>query len=289
LYEAQLNLGISLNENQQWTEAQAAFENALALKPSASAEAGLGQALVGQGLRKDAEPHFRKAASLDASYRGLVLRLGSLFEENHQSAEAIAIYREFPDDPGALEHLGTLLSDTGHADEAIPVLEKVVTQSPSVANRVALAQAYLDNKQPDKAGLLMTQVIANQPRDYRLRMLYGRMLRDQRKFTEAGPQFLAAAQIQPDAVEAWSELAAVLILTEQYPQAVAALDRVRALGAETSGHYYFRAMALDHLRQLKEALANYSKFLETSQGKNPDQEFIARQRVRINQNELSKR
>jgi tetratricopeptide (TPR) repeat protein len=115
------------------------------------------------------------------------------------------------------------------------------------------------------------------------------MLRDQRKFTDAAPQFLAAAQIKPDSVESWNELTAVLIMAEQYPQAIAALDRVRALGAETSGHYYSRAMAFDHLHQLKEALANYNRFLETSQGKNPDQEFIARQRVRNIQNELGKR
>jgi len=43
------------------------------------------------------------------------------------------------------------------------------------------------------------------------------------------------------------------------------------------------------LHQLKEALAAYNKFLETSQGKNPDEEFKARQRARIIQHELDKR
>jgi hypothetical protein len=70
---------------------------------------------------------------------------------------------------------------------------------------------------------------------------------------------------------------------------IAALDRLSALGVESSGQWFFRALSYDHLHQLKEALAAYNKFLETSQGKSPDEEFKARQRVRMIQYELGKR
>ncbi len=285
-----LYLASALFEKGQWNEAEAAYKTALSLDAQSAASAlGLGQALARQGRRTDAEPHFRKAASLDPAYKDSLLQLASLYEENRQTTEAIAIYREFPENPGALEHMGALLTDTGHADEAIPLLEKVVVQSATVANRVALAQAYLSNKQPDKAGLLLAQMVASEPRDYQLRMFFGRSLRDQHQYAGAAPQFMAAAQIKPDAAESWNELAAALILAEQYPQALAALDRVRALNAETSAHFFFRALAFDHLHQLKDALANYNKFLETSQGKSPDEEFKARQRARTIENELRKR
>ena len=82
---------------------------------------------------------------------------------------------------------------------------------------------------------------------------------------------------------------ALLAIAGQYPQTIAALDRVRALGAENSGHYFFRALALDHLDQRAEAIQNYNKFLAGSQGKFPDQEFQARQRVRILEAELKKK
>ena len=38
----------------------------------------------------------------------------------------------------------------------------------------------------------------------------------------------------------------------------------------------------------KEALASYQRFLELSQGKNPDQEFQARQRVRTLEKEIKR-
>ena len=79
------------------------------------------------------------------------------------------------------------------------------------------------------------------------------------------------------------------MINQDYVGGIAALDRLRALGVETSGQWFFRALAYDHLHQLKEALAAYNKFLETSQGKSPDEEFKARQRARIIQHELDKR
>jgi len=70
---------------------------------------------------------------------------------------------------------------------------------------------------------------------------------------------------------------------------LAALDRVHALGAETAGHYYLRAITLDRLQRSKEALEAYNKFLAASQNVNPDQEFIARQRVKVLEKELGRR
>jgi hypothetical protein len=37
------------------------------------------------------------------------------------------------------------------------------------------------------------------------------------------------------------------------------------------------------------ALPAYNEFLERSQGKNPEEEFIARQRIRVIQKEINKR
>ena len=119
--------------------------------------------------------------------------------------------------------------------------------------------------------------------------MYGRALRDQRIFGQAAQEFARAAQMKPDSKEAWNELAGVLILLEQYQPALTALDKAKALGGETAAYYYFRAIVLDRLKDYKPALESYQKFLSMSQDKNPDEEFKARQRIRIIQKELSKR
>ena len=274
----------------QLDQAQAAYTTALELNASsAAAESGLGHVLARQGHRTEAESHFRKATALDPAYKDTLLELASLYEANHQPAEAIAIYREFPENVAAQERMGALLTETGHASDAIPALESVVAKSPTDASRLALAQAYSKSNQGGKALPLVAQVVAAQPRDPELRMFYGRLLRDEHKPLDAAQQFSAAAQLKPDSVEAWNELAGVLSVAEQYPQAIVALDRVRALHAETAGDLFFRAIAYDHMKARKNAIESYQKFLELSQGKHPDQEFQARQRIRIIQRELDKR
>ncbi len=267
--------------------AQPAFTAAIALNAaSAPAELGLAESFARSNRLAEAEPHYRKAAEIDPAYKPSLLHLAELYEQAHQSAAAIAIYREFPADPGAQERMGALLAESGDARDAIPALETAVAKSPTAANRVALAQAYAKSGHPEKAVPLVEQALASQPGDFDLRMYYGRLLRDQRRFSDAQQQFLAASKLKPNDVQPWNELTGVLVTAQQYPQALAALDRVRALGGETPAHYFLRAISYDHLHQLKEALANYKLFLENSNGKNPNEEFQARQRSRIIQDEL---
>jgi hypothetical protein len=78
-------------------------------------------------------------------------------------------------------------------------------------------------------------------------------------------------------------------MTGSYPESLAAVDRARELGENTPGNWFLRAIILDKLKQFKPALDAYQQFLTMSTGKNPDQEFQARQRVRILQRELEKR
>jgi predicted Zn-dependent protease len=283
-------LGESLLETGAAAEAEKAFHTAIALQAdSAPAQFGLARAIAKQGRLSEAEPILRKALAVDPSRTDVLLELAGQYEDKHQAAAAIAIYKEFPSNPGAQERMGALQLQSGHAEDAVPALEAAVAKSPTTANRIALAQAYARLKHPEKAEPLAAEAVAAQPKDFELRMFYARLLRDQRKLSDAAQQFLAATQMQPDSVEAWNELAGVLIVAEQYPQGIAALDRVHALGVETSGHLFLRALALDHLHQNKEALLYYQKFLAASVGKNADEEFKARQRVRILEKETGKR
>lgn len=324
LYQAELNLGILLVGNKRGAEAvtllnsaaaqkpadfrpnyyqaealmmtgdaaraEAAYRKALAVKPgSAPAELGLGQALAKQQRLADAAPHFRKAVELDPAYRTSLLELADYYEKAGQVAEAVAIYQQFPDNPGARERAGELLLESGRAADAIPALEAAVVESPTPANRAALAAAYIRNKQLPEAVQQLQAASAAEPGNIELRMAYGRVLRDSRQYQAAAAQFFTVTKARPDSKEAWNELAAMLILTEAYPQALVALDKAQALSGLTAGLCYFRAIVLDRTKQYQPALAAYEKFLAMSEGKNPDEEFKARQRVRVIRKELSKR
>jgi tetratricopeptide (TPR) repeat protein len=285
-----LYLAQALFEAGDFPRAEQSYQAAAELDPkSAAAQLGLAQALARQNRLKEAEPYFRKAAELDPGFKDDLLQLASLYEKSGQAAEAIAIYQQFLENAGARERLGDLMVQAGRPAEAVPHLEWAVQKSPTTANRVALALAYRRNKQPEKELPLLEQAVQADPANLDLRMIYGRTLRDQKDYSAAARQFYQVAQAKPDSVEAFNELAAMLISLENYPQALAALDRIKALGGETAGHHYLRAIVLDKTKDLKGALASYQQFLAMSQGKHPDEEFKARQRMRIIQKELAKR
>lgn len=324
LYEAELNLGMLLLRQKQPAQAMPFLSAAAEAKPkesrprfylaesllasgepgkaeeqyrialgldgkSAPAHLGLGRSAARQNRLPEAAEHFRKAAELDPAYKDALLELAALFEKNGQTQEAISIYQNFPENVAAQERLGELLVESKQYREAIPRLEKAVQADPTPANRLALATAYRLNNEPEKSLPLLEKIVASDPTNYDLRMTYGRALRDQKQYMPAAKEFHQAVKLKPKSKEAWNELAGMLILLESYPQALAALDRVKQLGEETAANHYFRAIVLDKIHEYKPALESYERFLAASEGRNPDEEFKARQRVRIIRKELSKR
>lgn len=321
LYEAQLNLGILLLQTKQAAEAaplleQAAqtkpkefrpvyyaaeallaagqtakavplFKSAVELNPKApEAELGLARALAVEKNLDEAAIHFRKAAEAQPE---ILLELASLYEAAGKRDEAVEIYRKFPNNSAARERMGELLLEGGKATEAITELEAAVKESPTTANQYALAMAYNTAKQYAKAEPLFVEVLKAEPNNVDIRMTYARVLREQKKYAPAAQEFYRVAQAKPDYADAWSDLAGMLILIENYQGAVAALDKVKALGAEKAAHHFFRAIVLDKHKMYEPALASYEKFLSMAEGKYPDEEFKARQRVRIIRKELGKR
>jgi tetratricopeptide (TPR) repeat protein len=255
---------------------------------TAEAHLGLAQALARQDKLAEAAPHFRQAADLDPSFHDALLNLARLYENAGQPAEAIAIYRQFPGNTGAQERLGALLLESKQYAGAVSRLEEAYAQAPTAGNRMALAQAYVLNHQLDKSVPLLEKAVAESPADFELRTGYGRALRDLKRFPAAAAQFQEAARLKPGDAQTRSELAVVLYMMGDFEQSLANFDRARELGQDTAGNWFLRAIILDKLRQAKPALEAYRRFLSMSEGKNPDQEFQAKQRARILQKELER-
>lgn len=286
---AQRYLGDSLLASGDLVGAASAYQAALGDDPKmAAAELGVGESLQRQGKLDEALPHYRQAAAFDPNLMSYELELAVAFSKAHRAEDAIALLKEFPNDPGAREELGRLYLETNRPADAVPEFKAAAEMSPTSANRLALATAYLKSNQPDLAAPILEEALRADPNDYDLHMAIGRIHRDKHDYAVAANQFTAAATLKPDSVEAWNEAASAFVLAELFPQALAALDKIHSLNADKPGDYYYRAIVLDKLHQIKPALASYQRFLATSQGKFPDQEFIARQRSRILEREANR-
>jgi tetratricopeptide (TPR) repeat protein len=288
-YRPRYYLGEAQLETGALDKAAQTFRVALGLEDKAPAHLGLAEALARTGKLAEAAPHFKRAAELDPEYKDSLLELAELYEKNGQADEAIAIYREFPSNPGAQERLGSLLLKSKQYDEALQRLEKAYAAAPSDANRYALAHAYVLNGQLDKAAPLLQQLVAAVPTDYGIRMTYGRVLRDRKEYPAAAVQFAEAAKLKAGDTESLNELGAAFYKADDLQPALAAFDRSVAISGQQPGVWFMRAIILDKFKQPKEAVDAYERFLSMSQGVNSDQEWQARQRLRILKQELEKR
>ncbi len=284
LGEAQLQSGMA-------DQAVENYRLAAGIDPkSAAAELGWGRALALGGKLDEAAPHFRSAVARDPRYRESLLSLADLYEEKKQIAEALAIYREFPENASVQEHAGHLLAENQKFDEAIRQFEQAYQKAPTQANRKSLAAAYLQVQQTEKALPLLEKAVADEPANYDLRMGYAHALRDHKQYPAAAEQFNAAAKLKPAEAKTWNELGGMLYMAGDHDNALAAFDQARKLGDDTPGNWFFTAIILDAAPRgkpalTKQALAAYQKFLSLSDGKSPNQEFQARQRVKLLQRE----
>jgi tetratricopeptide (TPR) repeat protein len=282
LHEAQVNLGQLLVKTGRDEEAIPLLESAVQAKPNESKPHYLlGRALSNRQRWARAAAEWERASELEPANSELKLELAAVYEKAQQPDKAAAMYKLFQDDPAARERLGLLQLNKGEFGPAIDNLEAARAKAPTPALLYALATAYLRNLQKDQATLVAADLVALEPDNTDMRMFLGRLLRDQKKYDEAAKHFHQVTKAKPDSGEAWNELTSMLILLKQYEPALAALERARTLNGETPAYHYFRATMLDASSQPKPALESYQRFLAVSEGKYPDEEFKARQRVKV--------
>ncbi len=293
-FRSQFYLGEALLKAGLSGRAAAAYQKALEIDPkSAAAVLGLARSFCRQGQIDSARQQYLRAAQMDPQFNDALLELGDVLERQKQPDQALGLYLEYlkarPQAVAVQERAGVLLLQSKRYPEAIEHLEAAVRQNPTVANRAALAQAYTMTKQPAKAVPLLRAAVTAEPADPDLRLRLATALLETMDYGEASKEFAAVAQKQPDNVDAWNGLGFTLYKLENYDGALQALERARQLGSEPPGNDFLRAIILDKFHQYPAALESYQKFLAASGGKDPDDEFKARQRVRIITNLLNKR
>jgi superkiller protein 3 len=294
-WAAQVNRAAALVALNRLPEARQAYEQALRLKPS-DAQTRLAYAKVLATEDPATEQHLRQALQLDSSLEEASLLLATLLEARGAKDagaldEAAGIYQKLveahPERSDLRLRLGEILLTEGRAEQAIGELETArgVGNAPFALNH-ALLQAYLKTKQTDSALALLPELIAQQGSNPEFRFLQGTLRMEKRQYAEAAEAFRRAAELDPRSAPAYTNLASALYLLKDYAGTIAALERVAALGKDTTGSYFLRAIALDKLEQKAAALDNYQRFLAINEQKDSDQEFQARQRVRVLEREV---
>ena len=266
-------------------EALAAYQHAAILQPKdPEPHLAAGLLLEKQEKFSDAEHEYKQALALDPSASDAVTGLANIYMRGRRFPDAEAELRKLlaarPDQNAARIQLGRVLAAEGKNDEAIAELQAGAKLAPAdVSLQLDLADLYVTAKKYDLAEASYRALLTASPNDAALHQELGKALLEQKKFVDAEKEFLAAVKLKPDLGTAYGDLAFAAGENKDYPLSIKALDARAKFLPETPITYFLRASAYDHLKDFKKAAVNYHLFLNTANGKYPDEEWKAKHRL----------
>ena len=248
--EPHLSAGLLLEKQEEFSDAEREFKQALVLDPSSDAHTGLANIYMRGHRLPEAEGELRKLVAAH------------------------------PEQTSAHIQLGRVLAAEGKNDDAIAELQAARQLAPNDQSVLQdLADLYATVGKNDQAETAYRGLVAAHPNNAELHRGLGQSLLRQKKFAAAQQELLLTIKLKPDFGEAYGDLAFAASENNDYPLTLKALDaRVKYL-PEIPITYFLRASAFDHLKDVKKAAANYHLFLNTANGKYPDQEWQAKHRL----------
>jgi predicted Zn-dependent protease len=259
---------------------------ALKLSPETPADTLLAADIADQaGEYQAAETAYRRVLALDPkslpASAGLTRVLIAL--KKYPEAETLlrAAHDQAPDDPVVTAQLATVLAAQDKA-EALPMLQQLHQQRPKDAAVTRMLASVLADA-GDYAGsdALDSELLAAAPNDAAMQLEHGQNLVRLQRFSEAFTAFSKATELDPSNPDGWSGLAFAASRTNQPAVTLHALTMRSKYQKEIPSTYFLWATAYDSLHQRGQAAAYYQHFLDSSAGKFPDQEWQARQRLKI--------
>jgi tetratricopeptide (TPR) repeat protein len=275
-----------LLETSKPDEAMEAYRRAEALQPKdPEPHLTAGLLLEKQNKLKNAEQEYEQALKLDPGSTEAITALANTYMRERQLPQAEQMLRQLaaahPNDGAARTQLGRVLAAENKNDDAIAELQAGLALTPGDgAAQRDLADLYASSGNYDKAGIMYQSLLGANAKDPELHDDLGKALLKQRKFPEAQQEFTLAVQLKPDFGAAWGDLAVAADENKNYELAIKAVDERAKFLPEIPISYFLRATAYDHLRDKKRAVLNYHDFLNAANGKFPDQEWQARQRLK---------
>ena len=259
---------------------------ALKLSPETPDDTLLAAELADQAGQFDlAEQAYRRILAKDANSAPASAGLAHLLITRKQYPEAEALLRkaleQSPGDEALNAQLAAVLAAENKA-EALPLLQKLHAAHPSdKAVTHMLAEVLDDAGEAVEADKLYVALLAATPDDPDLLVAHGQDLTRQLNFAAAFTVFDKATRLDPANADGWSGLAFAASRTNRPEITLHALTMRAKYLPEVPSSFFLWATAYDKLLQKPQAITYYHRFLESSAGKFPNQEWQARQRLII--------
>jgi tetratricopeptide (TPR) repeat protein len=268
--------------------AQASIDllEALKLSPETEGDTLLAASLAEtSGDLAGAETAYRKALKGDANSGAAASGLAHVLIEEKKYPEAEELLagalKKTPENAAMTAQLAAVYVAEDKSD-ALPLLEGWHTKHPkdAVMSRM-LAGVEADAGEYEKSDALYVELLASKPTDGELLTGHGQNLIRLRRYAEALKAFEDATAVDETNGDAWNGVAFASFQTHQ-PQITIHALTVRSKYLPDSAIIYFLwATAYDTLHDKKQAVSYYHRFLESSAGKLPDQEWQAKQRLAL--------
>jgi predicted Zn-dependent protease len=266
------------------TQASSELLEALKLTPETSADTLLAANLAeSTGQLEAAEAAYRRLLTKDPGSSAANAGLAHLLMARKQYPDAETLLRaaltKSPDNPTLSAQLATVLAAEDKA-EALPLLQNLHTLHPQDA-AITRMLAEVEAQAGDAAGSdkLYTTLLASQPNDTELLVAHGQNLIRQLKYAQALAVFDKATSLDPANGDGWSGLAFAASKTDRPAVALHALTMRSKFLPEVPSTYFLWATSYDTMHDKGDAIAYYHHFLESANGKFPDQEWQANQRL----------
>jgi Flp pilus assembly protein TadD len=226
-----VNLGIALQAQRKWDEAEASFRQALALDPLlAEAHNSLGCVLTSQGKLEDAVEALNRAQSLAPHLPQASNNLGNALRLQGKLTEAVKAFRHAAaldaTSPQPWCNLAALLLEMGEVEESIAAANKALALDPHQPEAWnCLGNAHLLADRVEEAEAAFRQAAASPAAGTNLAAL----LYDLARFEEASAQAQAVTVAHPTYATAFNVLGNALMAQNKSSEAEAAFRQGLAL------------------------------------------------------------
>jgi tetratricopeptide (TPR) repeat protein len=178
--QTELERGMAYVKAEQFAEAKAHFEKAIAVKPTPLAYTYLGIADEKTGDRPGAEAAYKKALSVDPGFVEAAQNLSALYlDDPPRPDDAIAILKTAlakAPDARLYQNLGYALGLKGDIDGAGKAYAASLAKGEDAQIRFAWGSMLLDNKQPEKAAEQLKKALDGAKDDGPFLVTLGRLL-----------------------------------------------------------------------------------------------------------------